>query len=431
MWQLNDKNNRDIHYPLDRSRIDIGRDESNDIVLQHEDVSGFHASLFMNAEVVELADVGSSNGTRVNGKEISGRVMLSQDDEIQLGSVSLILSKQGRRLVTAKQPAVQVQPPEQPEQPHKDPVEANDERPLVATLTGPGTGFFPQKLDIRGRVEVGRGTGCQLQLDDNMVSASHAVFEVDGEQVSLTDLGSTNGTFVNGVKVHGRHPLHHGDVIAFDSIEYRIEYPHSDNLAKTTVRPAISDDDIAKTMVRPAVAEPEPVVSSVVSLPTPDPVALHSDSSATLAASSPVSEPQGVYKMPWKNLLFSFEGRINRMQYFQGLLLLIVIAFVFALIISNSVQISPMGVVKGNLSAGEIDEVLFYYELLPFLFNTFVLGWPILALNSKRLHDLGVTGKWSIISLLPLLNSFIWLFLQFKSGDPNNNEYGPVPVTNQ
>lgn len=49
-----------------------------------------------------------------------------------------------------------------------------------------------------GKTTAGRGADSDIYLADVTVSRHHAVFEVDGEGLTVTDLGSTNGTYVNG-----------------------------------------------------------------------------------------------------------------------------------------------------------------------------------------------------------------------------------------
>jgi pSer/pThr/pTyr-binding forkhead associated (FHA) protein len=48
------------------------------------------------------------------------------------------------------------------------------------------------------------------------VSRLHSIIRIDGSEITITDLGSSNGTRVNNVKIspHKEHPLNHGDVIA-------------------------------------------------------------------------------------------------------------------------------------------------------------------------------------------------------------------------
>jgi pSer/pThr/pTyr-binding forkhead associated (FHA) protein len=60
-------------------------------------------------------------------------------------------------------------------------------------------------------VSVGRGSGCQVQVDDTFVSTVHArVFLGDGNYV-VEDLGSTNGTYLNKRKVDGPMTMNRGD----------------------------------------------------------------------------------------------------------------------------------------------------------------------------------------------------------------------------
>jgi pSer/pThr/pTyr-binding forkhead associated (FHA) protein len=59
---------------------------------------------------------------------------------------------------------------------------------------------------------IGRGTGADLQLMDQGVSRRHADVHVADGHATVYDLGSTNGTSVNGNTI-GTQPLRHGDVI--------------------------------------------------------------------------------------------------------------------------------------------------------------------------------------------------------------------------
>jgi pSer/pThr/pTyr-binding forkhead associated (FHA) protein len=59
---------------------------------------------------------------------------------------------------------------------------------------------------------IGRGEGAQVRLADVGISRQHARLDFDSARVVLTDLGSTNGTMVNGNRVNAV-TLQHGDVI--------------------------------------------------------------------------------------------------------------------------------------------------------------------------------------------------------------------------
>ncbi|TML88087.1 MAG: FHA domain-containing protein [Actinobacteria bacterium] len=64
-----------------------------------------------------------------------------------------------------------------------------------------------------GRTTVGKGAGNDIVLDDPTVSRLHASLEEFGEGWCVTDLGSSNGTFVNGERIWAQQRLRHGDEI--------------------------------------------------------------------------------------------------------------------------------------------------------------------------------------------------------------------------
>ncbi len=72
----------------------------------------------------------------------------------------------------------------------------------VVVVSGPGAGArFPiEDLSTR-RVLVGKSVACDVKLEDREVSRRHAAFELDSVGVRVVDLDSTNGTWVNGVRV--------------------------------------------------------------------------------------------------------------------------------------------------------------------------------------------------------------------------------------
>jgi len=72
----------------------------------------------------------------------------------------------------------------------------------LVLLSGPGQGTtFTLDAGAAPRLLVGKGPSCELRLDDPAVSRRHAAVELAGPFLRLTDLGSTNGTWVNGASV--------------------------------------------------------------------------------------------------------------------------------------------------------------------------------------------------------------------------------------
>lgn len=87
------------------------------------------------------------------------------------------------------------------------------------------------RFELRpGTLVIGRGTGCQLVLDDALVSRKHAEVEVSEGRATLVDLGSVNGAFVNGIRVNGRQSLADGDKIMIGQQEISVVAIHAPSL---------------------------------------------------------------------------------------------------------------------------------------------------------------------------------------------------------
>ncbi|MGB8412866.1 MAG: FHA domain-containing protein [Candidatus Binatus sp.] len=74
-------------YPLDKQTVAIGSHPSNDVVLDDTTVSRRHATITRKRGRFELADLGSTNGTLVNGGRVRNTIALKRGDEIKFGSV--------------------------------------------------------------------------------------------------------------------------------------------------------------------------------------------------------------------------------------------------------------------------------------------------------------------------------------------------------
>jgi pSer/pThr/pTyr-binding forkhead associated (FHA) protein len=64
-----------------------------------------------------------------------------------------------------------------------------------------------------------------IVVDDQFASAEHAILTFRGRAWYVEDLGSTNGTFVNGSPVEGVMPLGFGDVVQVGQVRLRLERP--------------------------------------------------------------------------------------------------------------------------------------------------------------------------------------------------------------
>lgn len=80
----------------------------------------------------------------------------------------------------------------------------------------------------RPRVVVGRSRSCEIRLKEDTVSRLHAAFVWRGQDLILEDLGSSNGTFVNGQRVTGPQAVTANDSIRFGSLRATLEATNGD-----------------------------------------------------------------------------------------------------------------------------------------------------------------------------------------------------------
>jgi FHA domain len=77
--------------------------------------------------------------------------------------------------------------------------------------------------DLSDGALLGRGDGADIRLEDAFASTRHARLVPEGDVIVLEDLGSTNGTYLNGEPLRGPAPLHIGDRIKIGDSEFSFE----------------------------------------------------------------------------------------------------------------------------------------------------------------------------------------------------------------
>ena len=97
---------------------------------------------------------------------------------------------------------------------------ATSANPIDRTASGPGVIMITDPPADSGRILavdqptlIGRGAEADIKLDDPFISDRHVRFDRVEARLVVEDLGSTNGTLVNGIPVVARRALDRGDVI--------------------------------------------------------------------------------------------------------------------------------------------------------------------------------------------------------------------------
>ena len=100
--------------------------------------------------------------------------------------------------------------------------EAKDELPLVGSrysVVINGVAFALRE----GRNVIGRDSAAHIRIDLAAVSRRHAAINVDGDEAIVQDLGSRNGTWLNGEKLEAARPLRTGDEIRIANTAIRFQ----------------------------------------------------------------------------------------------------------------------------------------------------------------------------------------------------------------
>jgi phosphoserine phosphatase RsbU/P len=75
-----------------------------------------------------------------------------------------------------------------------------------------------------GDHEIGRLPGMSVQIEGSGVSRHHSMLRVSASEVTVEDLGSKNGTYVNSQRIVGARRLIHGDKLAIGEIKFKVSF---------------------------------------------------------------------------------------------------------------------------------------------------------------------------------------------------------------
>ena len=122
--------------------------------------------------------------------------------------------------------------------------------------------------------------------------------------------------------------------------------------------------------------------------------------------------------MNWKNLLFSFEGRVGRGPYWMFFIVMLVV-------LGGLTAFSMMAVMNAENPSNASG-----MASLPTMIAALALIWPALAIQAKRWHDVDKSAWWILIGLVPVVGGLIALvFNGFIAGTPGANRFGPAPTS--
>ena len=175
--------------------ITIGRSSECTWVIPQEDnvASGHHAVVMMHNGRLCLRDTGSRNGIFYKAKKIQEKI-LAPDDQFSIGNCTLIVERV-KQVRTARHQLVFLN---------------TDRKGQSLTLDLP-------------KMVAGSAPGSDIEIDEQLVSQKHAEFNSKADGCWLRDLGSKNGTFVNGTRLSPatERLLADDDVVSISFVDFK------------------------------------------------------------------------------------------------------------------------------------------------------------------------------------------------------------------
>jgi pSer/pThr/pTyr-binding forkhead associated (FHA) protein len=233
-------------YTVGADPLTLGRDAGSDVVVAGHEVSRQHAEIRADPEGYVLIDL-SVNGTYVNGERIGKTHRLARADVIRIGNDEFRFYADAGP-ATPNSPPVAAEPAPKPSAPpagasqrlsdtmHGIPAAQPGSELLRRTtppspMAAPLASFLFRSGELKGRrlpikvpvVNIGRGDYNDVVIADPSVSTMHAKLQRREAIWILTDLGSTNGTFIEGERLTGEAPLSPGTTLRFGDVSALFE----------------------------------------------------------------------------------------------------------------------------------------------------------------------------------------------------------------
>jgi len=191
-------------FNLTKDEIRVGRGAKNDIIIHDNEVSRDHLKLTRTGAGFELENLTAAHATFVNGHPVEDVWSLETDCIIELGDSITMEYHPG-------EPPAHLPPPIELGQTEAIPLATRELAYLVVSIgTNDEPAIYPLEAD---EVKIGRSMTNDIVIVEPEMSRDHLRLTLGGAHYRVEDLGSTNGTMLNGELIHEPHALKPGDVI--------------------------------------------------------------------------------------------------------------------------------------------------------------------------------------------------------------------------
>ncbi len=256
-------------FQLDEGTYMMGRDGQSDILFSDEAISRSHAQISFENGQIEIEDFGSTAGIYINRNKIQEKCYLNPGDEILIGLTKMKIEGAWPEDVQQARPdfdeedktqiiedttqimSVQADEPAQFEDRDTHMLGAEEvlmpesnqtSAPKKTVILGQGddqivtnyhklfviseAAFGKEYVLDKPEMSIGRSKDCDISIEDETVSGSHAAIRIDEDGFFITDMNSKNGTIVNRSPISGKSELKKGDEI--DIGDVKLKFVHKD-----------------------------------------------------------------------------------------------------------------------------------------------------------------------------------------------------------
>ncbi len=192
-------------FELIGDKFTIGKSDDADIQIDAIGMSDVHATLTQDGQDFSLIIENPAAMASVNGRLVKG------EKEVREGDLMIIAQVHCKIVGETK-------------------VQADDNRTRIRmalpkyVLRGVSGVYFGKTFPLRGKTSLGRHSDNDIFVNVDGISRKHAVISVVADGLEIEDLGSSNGTYVNGEKI-STESIDIGDEVKLDNIRFLIQSP--------------------------------------------------------------------------------------------------------------------------------------------------------------------------------------------------------------
>lgn len=193
----------------------LGSDIACQVMLKRDGIQPKHLEIQIKGDQLTLLNLAGDKALAINGKPVDKQTSLQVGDAVAVAGLQL----------SVVDPKTEAKP-------------AADSQASSGWAVRPNHSALANKIySINGDTVLGRSTECDLSFSVTHLSRKHAQLSIVNGHLMVKDLGSANGTFVNGERVQ-EAKLQRGDELRLDTLSFTVIGPGGES-DKTTVRAAV------------------------------------------------------------------------------------------------------------------------------------------------------------------------------------------------